>query len=110
LPRHAFAGAAATLEGARALLGSSWRFGGRLSAQAAKPAAGWAHRAVSDAALQVCGGIGVAAEHDLHRYVERGFQVDALCGSHLQREALLGDRLFEMHPPTRPLPAIVACS
>jgi len=109
-PRHALADASAVLAGARALLGESWRCGGELSALSAKAAAGRAHRAVSDVALQVCGAIGLTAEHDLNRYVARGFQVDALCGSHLQLEALLGERLFEMHLPTRPLPAIVACS
>ena len=91
-------------------LGPPWRIGRRSSAQAAKAAAGRAHRAVSDAALQVCGAIGLTAEHDLNRYTARGFRVDALCASHLQLEALLGERLFVMHPPTRPLPAIVACS
>ncbi|BBX18284.1 acyl-CoA dehydrogenase [Mycolicibacterium duvalii] len=107
-PRHALADAAAELEGARALLGESWRFGGRLSALTAKAAAGRAHRAVSDVALQVCGAIGLTAEHDLHRFVTRGFQVDALCGSHDQLEALLGERLFDIYAPGRALPAIVS--
>lgn len=107
-PRHALADAAASLEGARALLEESWRFGGRLSAQTAKAAAGRAHRAVSDAALQVCGAIGLTVEHDLHRYVVRGFQIDSLCGSYLQLEALLAERLFDIYAPGRALPAIVA--
>jgi Acyl-CoA dehydrogenase, C-terminal domain len=107
-PRHALADASAVLEGARALLGESWRYGGRLSAQTAKAAAGRAHRAVSDAALQVCGAIGLTAEHELHRYVARGFQVDSLCGSYLQLEALLGERLFDIYAPGRALPAIIA--
>jgi hypothetical protein len=106
-PRHALADASAVLEGARALLGESWRYGGRLSAQTAKAAAGRAHRAVADAALQVSGAIGLTAEHELHRYVTRGFQVDSLCGSYLQLEALLGERLFDIYAPGRPLPAIV---
>jgi hypothetical protein len=63
-------------------------------------------------ALQVCGAIGLTAEHDLHRYVTRGFQVDALCGSHDQLEALLAERLFEDSEedwaPGRALPAVVA--
>jgi hypothetical protein len=106
-PRHALADAAATLEGARALLDEAWRFGGRMSAQTAKAAAGRAHRTVADAALQVCGAIGLTAEHDLHRYVTRGFQIDALCGSYQQLEALLAERLFETYSPGRALPAII---
>src|SRR5271155_2217311 len=107
----ALADASASLAGARALLGESWRYGGRLSAVTAKAAAGRAHRGVSDVALQVCGAIGLTAEHDLHRYVTRGFQVDALCGSHDHLEALLAERLFEDYEedwaPGRALPAVV---
>jgi hypothetical protein len=111
-PRHALADASAVLAGARALLGESWRDGGELLALSAKAAAGRSHRAVSDVALQVCGAIGLTAEHDLHRYVTRGFQLDALCGSHDQLEALLAERLFEdseeAWAPGRALPAVVA--
>ncbi|MBE1551984.1 hypothetical protein GGC64_006071 [Mycobacterium sp. OAS707] len=106
-PRHLLADASANLEGARALLAETWRYGGSLSAMTAKAAAGRAHRCVSDAALQVCGAIGLTAEHDLHRYVTRGFQIDSLCGSHHQLEGLLADRLFEMYAPGRALPSIV---
>ncbi|GAC1408223.1 MAG: acyl-CoA dehydrogenase family protein [Mycobacterium sp.] len=106
-PRHLLADASANLEGARALLDETWRFGGSLSAMTAKAAAGRAHRAISDAALQVCGAIGLTAEHDLHRYVTRGFQIDSLCGSHHQLEGLLAERLFEMYAPGRALPSIV---
>jgi hypothetical protein len=107
-PRHALADASAVLEGARALLDESWQYGGELSAITAKSAAGRAHRAVSDVALQVCGAIGLTAEHDLNRLVARGFQVDALCGSHDQLEALLAERLFETYAPGRALPAVVS--
>ncbi|EUA23386.1 putative acyl-CoA dehydrogenase domain protein [Mycobacterium xenopi 4042] len=62
---------------------------------------------MADAALQVCGAIGLTAEHELHRYVTRGFQIDALCGSYQQLEALLADRLFETYSPGRWLPAII---
>lgn len=107
-PRHALADAAAGLEGARALVGQTWRYGGEMSAQVAKAAAGRAHRRVTDAALQVCGAIGLTAEHDLHHYVVRGFGLDALCGSHQQLEALLADRLFDNYSPGDALPAVVA--
>ncbi|MCW2519892.1 MAG: acyl-CoA dehydrogenase protein [Mycobacterium sp.] len=107
-PRHLLADASAGLEGARALLGETWRYGGELSALTAKAAAGRAHRAVSDATLQVCGAIGLTLEHDLHRYVTRGFQIDSLCGSYHQLEALLAERLFDDYVPDRALPAIVS--
>jgi hypothetical protein len=107
-PRHALAEACAAVEGARALMAQSWRFGGQLSAQAAKAVAGRAHRAVSTTALQVFGAIGLTAEHDLHRYVSRGFQIDSLYGSYHQLETLLGGELFNPHTADRPLPAIVA--
>jgi hypothetical protein len=107
-PRHLLADASAGLEAARALLGETWRYGGELSALTAKAAAGRAHRAVSDATLQVCGAIGLTLEHDLHRYVTRGFQIDSLCGSYQQLEAQLADRLFEDHAPGRALPTIVS--
>jgi hypothetical protein len=107
-PRHLLADASAGLEAARALLRETWRYGGELSALTAKAAAGRAHRAVSDATLQVCGAIGLTMEHDLHRYVTRGFQIDSLLGSYQQLEALLADRLFEDHPRGQALPAIVS--
>ena len=79
-------------------------------ALSAKAAAGRAHRAVADVALQVCGAIGLTTEHDLHRYVTRGFQIDSLCGSYQQLEALLADRLFDSYSPGRALPAVVSCT
>lgn len=109
-PRHLLADASARLESARALLAESWRFGGELSALAAKAAAGRAHRAVSDAALQVCGAIGLTLEHDLHRYVTRGFQLDSLCGSYQYLEAALSDRLFEEDTHDQALPTLVSWS
>lgn len=106
-PRHLLAAAAAKLEGARALLDDSWHYGGVLSAQVAKVSAGRANRAVSDAVLQVCGAVGLTAEHDLHRYVRRGMQIDSLCGSYRQLESLLADRLSAIYAPGRALPAII---
>lgn len=79
---HAFA----ELEAARAVLGVSWRYGGRLSGQKAKALAGRAHHKVCDAA-------GRADEPDIRRYVARGLQLDALCGSYTYLERRLADRL-----------------
>lgn len=107
-PRHLLADASAGLAGARALLDETWRYGGAFSALIAKAAAGRAHRAVADAALQVCGAIGLTVEHDLHRYVTRGFQLDSLCGSYERLEAVLADRLIDSDSPEAALPALVA--
>ena len=107
--RHALAAAFAELEGARALLAESWQYGGEFSAMVAKAAAGRTHRLVADVALQLCGAIGLTIEHDLHRYVARGFQIDALLGSHLQLEAQIAARLLDTDRPDSPLPAVVSC-
>ena len=98
-PRHALADVWARLEGVRALLDESWRYGGRLSAQTAKAAAGRVHRAVADVVLQVCGAIGLTSEHELHRYVTRGFQIDSLCGSYRQLDAKIAEHLFDSYSP-----------
>ena len=103
-PRHALAAASATIAGAKVLLEESWRYGGRLSGLTAKTAAGRAHRSAADAALQVCGPIGLTTEHTLHRYVSRGFQMDALFGSYDQLESQLAEYLFDMHAADLALP------
>lgn len=107
-PRHALADAAADIDGARALLDETWRYGGDFSALAAKAVAGRAHRHCAEVALQVCGALGLTQEHDLHRYVRRGFQIDALLGSHQQLETLVADRLFGAPCVDRPLPTVVS--
>lgn len=106
-PRHLLADASARLEGAKSLLQASWRFGGSVSALTAKSAAGRAHRAVSDAALQVCGAVGLTDEHRLHRYVSRGFQLDALCGSAQQIDTQLAAVLFDADTAQQGLPTAV---
>jgi hypothetical protein len=109
-PRHALAEAHARLEGARALAGEAWRSGGAFAALVAKAAAGRAHRTAADAAIQVCGAIGLTMEHDLHRYIARGMQLDALLGSYRQLEAELADRLVGLDVAREPLPTVIACA
>jgi hypothetical protein len=58
--------------------------------------------------MQVCGAIGLTLEHDLHRYVARGFQIDSLYGSYQRLETVLADQLFDDYPVGHALPAIVA--
>lgn len=108
-PRHLLADAWADLAAAQALTTNAWRYGGLLSAQVAKAAAGRAHRIAADAAMQVCGAIGLTAEHPLHRYVTRGVQLDALCGSYRQLETQLAEQLFATDEAQAALPAVITC-
>lgn len=108
-PRHALAEACAAVEGARALLDEAWRFGGDQLALSAKAAAGRAHRLVANTTMQVCAAIGLTAEHDLHRYVRRGLQIDALCGSSSQLESLLAEQLLHPGATEQALPTILVC-
>lgn len=103
---HQVAEVSAILEGARALLAESWHYGGRLSALAAKCAAGRAHRAVSELALTFMGVDSWTRDPLVARSVARGMQLDALCGSHEHLEAVLGERLFEIYGVGQPLPSI----
>lgn len=106
-PRHALAEVHARLEGARALTAEAWRSGGEFAALVAKAAAGNAHREAANTAIQVCGAIGLTVEHDLHRYVARGMQLDALLGSSRQLEAALADRLV-LPAAGEPLPGVIS--
>jgi len=108
--RHRLADARASVDGARALTTEAWQYGGALPAVLAKAAAGRAHRTAADAAMQTCGAIGLTAEHSLHRYVARGIQLDALCGSHLGLETAIASELFDGHAgAAQPLPAVIGC-
>ncbi|MCV7177815.1 acyl-CoA dehydrogenase [Mycolicibacterium sphagni] len=106
-PRHALAEASAALEGARALRDEARRQGGDFAASIAKASAGRAHRSMSDVAMQVCGAIGLTAEHRLHRYVQRGFHLDALLGSYRLLEAALAQSLFADEDLDAAVPTVV---
>ncbi len=88
--RHRLADAEVALAAARALVGVAFADGGPLAAAAAKAQAGRAHDLVSATAIQVCGAIGATREHALHRYVARGFALDALLGTSAALVADLG--------------------
>jgi hypothetical protein len=81
--RHRLADGEVALSGARALLAAAFADGPdrTMAARAAKAQAGRAHDLISASALQVCGAIGATMEHPLHRYVARGFALDALLDS-----------------------------
>nr|WP_133694104.1 MULTISPECIES: acyl-CoA dehydrogenase family protein [unclassified Mycolicibacterium] len=106
-PRHALAEASVALEGARALRNEARDRGDEFAASIAKASAGRAHRFMSDVAMQVCGAIGLTAEHRLHRYVQRGFHLDALLGSYRHLEAALAQTFFAEEGPDAAVPTVV---
>lgn len=79
--RHRLAEAHAAIAGAAALTASAWADGRAEAAAGAKAVAGWAQADVARHAMQVSGAMGLSWEHDLHRYVKRGYALDALLGS-----------------------------
>jgi hypothetical protein len=66
-----------------------------VAAEAAWCLAVGTHAAAATAAMQVCGGMGLTWEHPLHRYVRRGFALEALLGSRQQAMARVGAALLD---------------
>lgn len=93
--RHRIASAYATLAGAEALTSAAWANGSPEAAAAAKAAAAEAHREVSSAAMQVCGGMGLSDEHPLPAAVRRGMLLDALLGTADQLVRERGEQLLQ---------------
>jgi Acyl-CoA dehydrogenase, C-terminal domain len=92
--RHRLADGAVALSAARALLHVAFDNDGAstaVAASAAKAQAGRAHDVISACALQVCGAIGATMEHPLHRYVARGYALDALLDSWPRLVVQLGE-------------------
>ncbi len=72
----------------------AWEDGGYFTALAAKALAGRAFLTAATHCQQVHGAIAFTAEHDLHRYVRRGYVLDALLGSADDLAWELGERLY----------------
>jgi hypothetical protein len=79
-PRHRLAECHALLAGARGLIDTAWKSGTPWDATVAKAYAGYASSTTSRVCLQVCGAIGLTAEHSLARYAKRARVLDALYG------------------------------
>jgi hypothetical protein len=79
--RHRIASAYAVLAGAEAVTAAAWDDRSPAAAATAKSAAAAAHQEIASAALQVCGGMGLSAEHPLPAAVRRGMLLDALLGN-----------------------------
>ena len=79
-PRHRLADAYVQLSGAGELVQIAWASGTPWDAMVAKAYAGQAAEVTSRACLQVCGAMGLTAEHPLGGYVKRARILDALHG------------------------------
>jgi hypothetical protein len=83
------------LAAAEAVVDAAWGDDTSTAAFTAKAYAGQAHKDVVAQCTQVCGAMGVTWEHPLHRYVRRGFVLDALLGSSDELASRLGADAFE---------------
>jgi len=79
--RHRLAEAFTAIAAARAAIGAAWEWPSPWASAAAKAIAGNAHAQTARHAMQVCGGMGLSWEYDLHRYVRRGYALNVLLGS-----------------------------
>jgi alkylation response protein AidB-like acyl-CoA dehydrogenase len=92
------------LTAAAAVADAAWGDDTVTAALVAKAYAGQAHRDAVAHCTQVCGAMGVTWEHALHRYVRRGFVLDALLGSadelasRLGADALAGGEIYRLIP------------
>jgi hypothetical protein len=79
--RHRLAEAYTAIAAAQAAIEAAWEWPTPWVSAVAKAIAGNAHAETARHAMQVCGGMGLSWEYDLHRYVRRGYALDALLGS-----------------------------
>lgn len=96
-PRHRLAECYALLGGARELAHAAWSSGTPWDATVAKAYAGYAAHVTGRACMQVCGAMGLTAEHDLGSYVKRSAVLDALYGGWQQSVLTLGRDLLSTH-------------
>jgi hypothetical protein len=81
--RHRLSEAHVAITAAAGMLDAAWLTLDTETAVAAKALAGRAQSITGRTVLQVCGAVGLSAEHSLHRFVERGAVLDALLTPHL---------------------------
>ncbi len=93
-PRHRLAECYALLSGAHELVHAAWSSGTSWDAMVAKTYAGYAAHTTSRACLQVCGAMGLTAEHALGSYVKRSAVLDALYGGWQQGVLTVGRELL----------------
>jgi len=92
--RHRLADARTMAAGTDALLQDAWATGSAEAADLAFAYACHAHRLVGSHCLQVCGAMGLTWEHDLHRFLRRGYTLDAVFGNAEAITECLGAQLI----------------
>jgi hypothetical protein len=92
--RHRLADARALVAGTAALVADAWATASAEDADRAFGYAGHAHRLIGSHCLQVCGAMGLTWEHDLHRYLRRGYTLDSVFGPADQVAEDLGAQLI----------------
>ena len=105
--RHRLAEAHVAIQAAQTLLNLGWTAAATntvtandvaVYAVAAKAAAGRAFESASRTANQVCGGLGLTAEHSLPVLVRRGSALNVLLGDPTDLTAAIGHALCAAHP------------
>lgn len=93
-PRHRLADAYVQLSAAAELVQIAWASGTAWDATVAKAYAGQAADTTARACLQVCGAMGLTAEHPLGNYVKRSRTLDALHGRWQHAMRAIGEELL----------------
>ena len=103
--RHRLAETLIAIETAVAVVDAAWLDPTPVTAAMAKATAGRSARVAAKHCQQVLAGIGFTTEHDLHRYLRRGWMLDQLFGSSAVLTKQLGQDLLASRelPPLLPL-------
>jgi len=100
--QHRLADARAALTGAQVVVGEAFADGSPWTATAAKSLAGRGFEEVSRQCQQAYGAIGFTFEHDFHRFLRRGYLLDACFGDWRSLQEAIGRELAT----TRTVPRI----
>lgn len=96
--RHRLSEAHVAIAAAQGMLDAAWADLNPDTATVAKALAGRAQAIATRTVLQVCGAVGISAEHPMHRFVERAAVLDALLTPHLIMVEQLGSSLLAGAP------------
>ncbi|MCK0516754.1 acyl-CoA dehydrogenase family protein [Williamsia sp. DF01-3] len=96
--RHRLSEAHVAIAAAQGMLDAAWTSLDADTATVAKALAGRGQAITTRTVLQVCGAVGISAEHPMHRFVERAAVLDALLTPHLILVEQLGSSVLAGDP------------